>query len=873
VRLDRSFLDEVFGDAEGYAHFAAGHGAYVEPTGKYEHRTWEQFSFLWPQQADDAIRQLDDVLSQRGANDLYVCPNLLTTQRRSKDTAVTHRLLHSDADNGADADKLKHLGAFAIASGSPGHSHVFVPLAREVPLPQYQSLQRGMRAYFDGDNKISDNDLLRPVGSVNHKAVVLAGLDEPYLVNWIVKPSGVRIDPEAVAAVLGVTLPSPNDPPPASNAKKAAFAEPGNTKGASHAEPVDLAHHPRVKVAVEENTGDRSKDTSRIVGACYDDHLTLENARWVIDSRADLAQRIAERDDDDVLTCWLKVVNSRQATPARRSVASQLVDMARAGYKLGVSDDGTPFGLLPETPHVALPLRGSRTGLRAELARRFFAERKSAPTQQALADACNVLEGYAAQEQPSRLHLRVAHHDDHVYIDLADARDRVIDISGGIWTITDTAPVVFKRTELTAPMPDPVRGGDLNRLWDFINVAEPDRPIVLAFMVAALIQPDVPHTILALIAEHGSAKSTTTKRVVSLTDPSVVPLRMPPRDLDTWITGANGSWVVALDNLSDIPDWLSDALCRAATGDGSIKRQLYTDTGLSVIQILRCVILNGIDIGGLNGDLTDRLILADLDRITEADRRDETELEAEWLQAHPAILACLLDLAAQVHAKLPSITVDRLPRMADYAKVLACIDDTHNTKGLARYRERATHLVADSVASDPFIAAMQARNYTCTNAKAATILAQVTPTQDRPPQDWPKKARDVTTRLTRHAPALRALGWRVENDGGQNKSKATQWTITAPNAAGGSAESRAGQGESPVPQTNTLSVCENGSAGLAGHKCGSSLGRDHTGRSALSLYTTIDMPTEDGCDSDPPDLPSQVNGHKSAAQTKSCPRR
>ena len=112
-------------------------------------------------------------------------------------------------------------------------------------------------------------------------------------------------------------------------------------------------------------------------------------------------------------------------------------------------------------------------------------------------------------------------------------------------------------------------------------------------------------------------------------------------------------------------------------------------------------------------------------------RRDETELEAKWLQAHPAILGGLLDLAAKVHHRLPTIRVDRLPRMADYAKVLACIDEIHHTEGLQRYRERATHLVADSVAADPFIAAMQERDYTCTNATAATILAAVTPAQDR----------------------------------------------------------------------------------------------------------------------------------------------
>jgi hypothetical protein len=244
------------------------------------------------------------------------------------------------------------------------------------------------------------------------------------------------------------------------------------------------------------------------------------------------------------------------------------------------------------------------------------------------------------------------------------------------------------------------------------------------------------------------------------------------------------------DNLSHIPDWLSDALCRAATGDGNVKRQLYTDNDLAVIQFLRCVIINGIDMGGLNGDLTDRLILADLKRITEADRRDETELEAEWLQAHPAILGGLLDLAAKVHHRLPTIRVDRLPRMADYAKVLACIDEIHHTEGLQRYRERATHLVADSVASDPFIAAMQERHYACTNATAATILAAVRSAQDRPPQDWPKKAREVTTRLTRHAPALRALGWHIEHDCGQNKAKTTRWTITAQKPPAGQRRAR-----------------------------------------------------------------------------------
>jgi ABC-type oligopeptide transport system ATPase subunit len=52
---------------------------------------------------------------------------------------------------------------------------------------------------------------------------------------------------------------------------------------------------------------------------------------------------------------------------------------------------------------------------------------------------------------------------------------------------------------------------------------------VLAWLVSALMQVDVAHTILALVAEHGSIKSTTTKHLVSLIDPSNPVVRRAPQ--------------------------------------------------------------------------------------------------------------------------------------------------------------------------------------------------------------------------------------------------------------------------------------------------------------------------------------------------------
>ena len=255
---------------------------------------------------------IDAALSEPGLNDVYVCPNILKTDKRNKDTAVTHRLLHSDADHGLDSSKVAALRGFAVGSGSPGHAHVYVQLAREVTLTQYEALQRGMRAYFGGDDKIADNDVLRPVGSVNYKAVVFDGLDEPYPVEWIVKPSGAPMEPEAVAAMLGVALPAPHTPAPQSESKKASAAPGTAETGSRDEEPVDLALYPDIRSAVGRVSGDRSADTHRIVSACFREGLRLAQTRWAINQRDDLRERLADRTDDDVARIFLKLADEQQ---------------------------------------------------------------------------------------------------------------------------------------------------------------------------------------------------------------------------------------------------------------------------------------------------------------------------------------------------------------------------------------------------------------------------------------------------------------------------------------------------------------------------------------------------------------------------------
>lgn len=124
--------------------------------------------------------------------------------------------------------------------------------------------------------------------------------------------------------------------------------------------------------------------------------------------------------------------------------------------------------------------------------------------------------------------------------------------------------------------------------------------------------------------------------------------------------------------------------------------------------------------------------------------------------------------------------------MADFACVLAAVDDVCGTDGLSRFTSKARGLDEDSLDADPFLTALRSRLERTVQGTAVELLAQVTPGDEtwRPPREWPKNSRQVTTFFRRNAPALRHAGWTIEDLGAENKQHATVWQISAPTLGG-----------------------------------------------------------------------------------------
>lgn len=443
------------------------------------------------------------------------------------------------------------------------------------------------------------------------------------------------------------------------------------------------------------------------------------------------------------------------------SQASRLVALAEESYRLIQGIDGRAYAVDKGGPAVALPLRG-RDGLRQRLARTYYAHTGSAASSSALADALTVIEGMAAEASGEPVGLRVAAHGDAVVLDLGDPTGRAVLIEPGRWQVTDVSPVLFRRTALTNALPLPADTGDLMAFRNLLNVDDDGFALIVAWLLAALI-PGIPHPILALLGEQGTAKSTAAAFCVRLIDPSPAPLRSAPKDVKAWAVTATASWTVALDNVSTIAPWFSDTLCKAVTGDGIVDRALFTDDDVTVLSFRRVIALTSIDAGTLAGDLAERMVPVELQRIDSTRRRPDADVEADFRAALPATLAGLLDLLADILRILPSIQLADLPRMADFARILAALDTVTGWQSLPAYRQRTAENSRAVIDSDPFATAVrdlvkgQAVGWVGT---AAELLTAVTP--EHPPRGWPVTSRAAGGHLRRISPALRVSGIDVE---------------------------------------------------------------------------------------------------------------
>ena len=278
----------------------------------------------------------------------------------------------------------------------------------------------------------------------------------------------------------------------------------------------------------------------------------------------------------------------------KRPQANVLLQLAEEA-KLFRGPDGTAYADLMVKGHrETWPVR--KAGFRSWLSYSYYKETGKAASSNAMQSALAVVEARAQFDSPEmKTHVRVAGHGGHVYLDLVDKDWRAVEMGPDGWRIVATPPVRFRRAGGMMALPEPRHGGNINDLRRFLNITDDgDFVLAVAWLLAAL-RDKGPYPIMVMSGEAGSAKSTLSSILRRMVDPNAAPQRSLPLDIRDLFVAANNSYALYFDNVSRLPHWLSDALCRLSTGGGFATRALYTDEDEKLFDAMRPIILNGVE--------------------------------------------------------------------------------------------------------------------------------------------------------------------------------------------------------------------------------------------------------------------------------------
>jgi hypothetical protein len=456
----------------------------------------------------------------------------------------------------------------------------------------------------------------------------------------------------------------------------------------------------------------------------------------------------------------------------RKSQATMLVELA-GECDLFHDADGEAFARFPVGDGDAFHWEVSRVrnkGFRRWLSRRFYKAISKTPSAQSLQDALGVIEAKAIFDGDKRtVYVRIAEHDGRIYLDLGNDRWQAVEIDRHGWRLVDDPPVVFRRGKSMLALPTPDQRGNVQEFRRFANVTDDDWPLLLGCMVAAM-RPIGPYPVLAVYGEHGSAKSTLCRHIRKIVDPNTSPLRADYREPRDLMICANSGWVVALDNLSTIPAWLSDCLCRLSTGGGFSTRTLYENDEETIFDAKRPVILNCIDEVVTRSDLLDRCVLLNLPRIDGGKRIPEAQLDREFDDALPRILGGLLTAVSVAMRNEATVRLPVLPRMADFAIWATAAEPALELKPgefLAAYAANCSAGNETAIEASPvgkvlidFVAWIGRWSGTSTD-----LLREIESRVDdktKRLKSWPATARALGSAVKRLAPNLREAGVGVE---------------------------------------------------------------------------------------------------------------
>ena len=194
----------------------------------------------------------------------------------------------------------------------------------------------------------------------------------------------------------------------------------------------------------------------------------------------------------------------RSASP---NPVQQVIELAETA-DLFHTPDRVAYASIEVDGHIETHGIKSRT-FKQWLTRRFYEESGQPPRTQNLDDAIATLEAVALfSGREEEVYLRVAQDSSAIYVDLGSRDWNAVRVTASGWNVIDNPPVKFRRTRSVGPLPEPVRGGSIDLLSEFVNLDDGQDFKLVVSWLAACFWSRGPYPVMVIQGEQGSCKST-----------------------------------------------------------------------------------------------------------------------------------------------------------------------------------------------------------------------------------------------------------------------------------------------------------------------------------------------------------------------------
>lgn len=357
--------------------------------------------------------------------------------------------------------------------------------------------------------------------------------------------------------------------------------------------------------------------------------------------------------------------NSQTDQQDEETQAQKLIRLA-SGANLFCNQFGEATARIKVDGHYEIHLLRSKT-FKLWLTKLFHEENNKPPAQESITQTLSLLDSKVVfGDNEQNVALRVGEGNGAIYYDQCDSMRRAVKITANHYKICKNPKIYFQRTPNMLPQVKPKTGGELELILKHINLVEEEHKLLfLVYLVSCLI-PNIPHPLALFVGQQGSAKTTALRVVKKIIDPSRIAQMTMPKKLEDLALSMSKSWMPTFDNLTNITVEQSNLLCQASTGGGISRRTLYQNDDETILEVKRCLVLNGINSVATRSDLLDRTIIFELERIETTARKTEKQFWNEFNNDLPLIVGALFQTLSKAMAIYPTVKLSTHQRMADF---------------------------------------------------------------------------------------------------------------------------------------------------------------------------------------------------------------